>query len=308
MNLRKILLLFILIFWMLFLFNSTFAKIELDNNLINFTDKIKEVSIDNWNFWSSQKNTVEQIEFLWVSLLKTFKVVIQGLLLLFIVYAWAMMIMSQWNDEEQLWSAKRYIWHAVVALIFINIPWTLYDSFIWQKGENISWTFWDFTEKSFWFINSNWFFNILENVIKFIQVIIFFVAVLLLSISAIKLIMSRWREEVMKEHKNNIFYSVLGLVFVWLINTWRNIVFDWAKLQKNATDFFHQMAEFVLLFAWPIAIFFLVMAWYYFITANWDEDRIKKWKSIIINVLIWTVILLMSYTFLLDIKGFELPK
>jgi len=301
MNLRKILVLLIFAFSILFFISNTGAKIE---SPASFDFFLKDTSIDiNDIDWTG---TIEKIEFLWVSLLQTFKVVIQGLLLLFIVYAWAMMIMSQWSDEEQLWSAKRYIWHAVVALIFINIPWTLYKAFVWDTWEDITWSHWDFTGKRFWFINSEEFWNVLENIIQFTQVIVFFVAVLLLSISAIKLIMSRWREEVMKEHKNNIFYSILWLVFVWLIETWKDIVFDWKQLQEKATDFFSQMAEFILLFAWPVAIFFLIMAWYYFITANWDEDRIKKWKSIIVNVVIGVIILLMSYTFLLDIQDFKI--
>jgi hypothetical protein len=118
--------------------------------------------------------------------------------------------------------------------------------------------------------------------------------------------MSRWRDDVMKEHKNNIFYSLLWLVFVWLIWTWRDIIFDWAQIEIKSKAFFNHMVEFILIFAWPVAIFFLILAWYYFITASWDEDRIKKWKNIIINVILWFIILLMSYTFLLDLNNFKI--
>jgi hypothetical protein len=53
--------------------------------------------------------------------------------------------------------------------------------------------------------------------------------------------------------------------------------------------------------AGPVAIVFLTLAWYYYITANGDDERISKAKNIIINTLIATVILLASYTFLLDL-------
>ena len=53
--------------------------------------------------------------------------------------------------------------------------------------------------------------------------------------------------------------------------------------------------------AWPIVIFFLTMAGYYYITANWDEDKVKKWKNIVVNVLLATAILLISYIFLNDL-------
>jgi hypothetical protein len=52
-----------------------------------------------------------------------------GLMVIYIVYTGAMMIMSMGSDEEQLSSAKRQIWYAAVALIFINIPGTLYEAF-----------------------------------------------------------------------------------------------------------------------------------------------------------------------------------
>ncbi len=304
MNLRKILISLILLFWIFFLANNTMAvNIEMWNN--DFERLVERVSI-NTDSVDDKRGIVEKIESLWVNLLWTFKVVIQWLLLLFIVYAWAMMIMSMWTNEEDLASAKRHIRYALIALVFINMPWTIYDALVDGWWEDITQSIWIVTDKTFGFINMENLLTIIWNIVQFIQVIIFFIAILLLSLSAIKLIMARWREDVIKEHKNNIFYSLLWLVFVWLIWLWKDIVFDWVNIQTKAKGFFNSMAEFILMFAWPIAIFFLIMAWYYFITANWDEDKIKKWKSIIVNVVLWFVILLMSYTFLLDLNDFNI--
>jgi uncharacterized membrane protein YoaK (UPF0700 family) len=56
-----------------------------------------------------------------------------GILVIFLVYTGAMMIMSMGSNEEQLSSSKRQIWYAVVAILFINIPGSLYNSF-YQDG------------------------------------------------------------------------------------------------------------------------------------------------------------------------------
>jgi hypothetical protein len=67
------------------------------------------------------------------------------------------------------------------------------------------------------------------------------------------------------------------------------------------------MSNLALFFAWPIAIFFLTLAWYYYITSNGDEERVKKAKAIVINTVIATLILLASYTFLLDLQSISIP-
>jgi hypothetical protein len=45
----------------------------------------------------------------------------------------------------------------------------------------------------------------------------------------------------------------------------------------------------------------LTIAGYYYITSNGKEERVKKAKSIVINTILATLILLASYTFLLDL-------
>lgn len=62
-------------------------------------------------------------------ILTTIKVFIQGLLIIMIVYTGFMMIYSMGSDEETLSKAKRQIWYFLVALLFINIPGTIFEAF-----------------------------------------------------------------------------------------------------------------------------------------------------------------------------------
>jgi len=57
-----------------------------------------------------------------------------------------------------------------------------------------------------------------------------------------------------------------------------------------------------LFFAGPTAILFLIYGGYLFITSAGDEEKAKKGKNIVINTAIAALILLASYTFLVDLK------
>ena len=110
---------------------------------------------------------------------------------------------------------------------------------------------------------------------------------------------STWNEEDIKEAKNKIIWSVVWLIFIWFIESWQAFVYWWEI--KDWANLFKTLEELALFFAWPIAIFFLTLAWYYYITSNGDEEKIKKAKSIVINTVIATVILLASHSFLKDL-------
>jgi len=45
----------------------------------------------------------------------------------------------------------------------------------------------------------------------------------------------------------------------------------------------------------------MTLAAYYYITANGEEEKVKKAKNIIVNTVFATLILLAAYTFLLDL-------
>lgn len=264
--------------------------------------EISNVSIDSVS-WTP----VEMIEKTWISLLKTAKVILQWLLILFVVYIWVQMIISMWSDEEELWKAKRQIYYTLIALIFINIPWTIFNVFyggsrnaIWSNISAGSFNGDAETQKSIFFDYSLFWNTFFEKIIWFIQVAIFWIAVIMLIIAWIRILTSRWREERIKEWKNKIVWTIIWLLMLTIIELWKQFIFKWKV--SDWVDLFKTLTDIALFFAWPIAIVFLTLAWYYYITSNWDEERTKKAKAIIINTILATIILLASYTFLLDLR------
>lgn len=299
-NITKIILLSIL---SLFIFTlSVNAWIE----LIDPSGEIKNISID----WIKTDWTlVENINSTWMSILTTVKVIFEWVLIIYIVYIWIQMIVSMWTNEDELSKSKRSIRYTLVWLVFINIPGTIYNAFKqdnywtidWWMGYN-SWvtTPWDHSGNIL--INTFNFWNTLNwDIIWFIEVAIAAFAILMIVIAWTKMLISRWREEEVTKAKGKILWSLIWLVFVWFIEAWKELAFSWDI--GDWWNLFEAMSNLALFFAWPVAIAFLTLAAYYYITANGDEEKAKKAKSIVVNTLIATVLLLASYTFLLDLAN-----
>lgn len=269
---------------------------------INWLNDIKWLSETSIKTSWSSSSVSGNIQTIWLSLLEKVKYVLSWVMLIFIVYAWAQMILSMWTDEDNLSNSKRTIWYSLIWLVFINIPWTLYEAFV---GTNKSvawgiWNTWSSNIKDSIFINTDVFTATLnDSIIWFIEIMIASIAVLVIILAAFKVLSGN--EENVKEGKTKIIWSLAWLIFIWFIESWQTFAFN-GKVSDWVT-IFDTLANLMLFLAWPIAIMFLTMAWYYLVTSNWDEEKLTKAKSIIVNVVIGTIIILCSYIFLNDIAS-----
>lgn len=298
---KKTLIKIFLIFTIIFSFNNNVFAVDF-SKATEATSKIKDVSVaaKSWNMEAQINNITTNI-------FKTLKIAIWWLLVIYIVYAWVMMILSMWDDEKQLSSAKKSLWYAIVWLLFINVPWALYRSF---SDKNVA----DDITSSAWnditiyqrniFMNSDQFWATLWAIITFLEIAVVALAIFIFVYNWIKIMLSGWEDKNMSEAKNKILWSLAWLIFIWIMEVWRNFIFIW-DFKWAWQDMFSKLANLALFFAWPVAIFFLSLAWYYYITAGWEEEKIKKAKSIVINTVLATLILLWMYTFLLDLWTLE---
>lgn len=299
-NLLKITIFLILSFLAFWINGVNAWSIPLDS--VNWSENIKShsiVNIANTDTWDISNDA----KILWFKVLTIIKYIVSALLVILLVYAGIQMIMSMWSDEDKLSNAKRQLRYTLLWLVFINIPWSLYRIFEKSWSSTIDWGInWTWSSESdiSVLINTDLFSETINWwVVVFIQAGMSAIAIFIIIIQGINILTSRWREEQITEAKNKITWSLIWLVFVWFIEAWKRVVYsgnisDWA-------DLFNTMENLVLFFAWPIAIVFLTLAWYYYITANGEEDRIKKAKSIVINTVIATVILLASHALLKDL-------
>lgn len=289
--LRKSLLTLLLVIGIISLTNLSFADIV----TIPTTD-LTDASIGT----TPDKLDVE-VKNTWLAILETIKIILNWILVIFMVYIWATMIMSMWTNDEDLSSAKKQIRYAMIWLVFINIPWTLYNAIQtdwWSIWWNMSKS--GFTSNYFSNAILNWGLSgVVGNIVSFMEVLLFIVAIFMFVMAWLLLITSRWREEKMTEAKTKLIYGVLWLIFVWFIESWKAVAFGWSV--SGWISLFHTMLQIALFFVWATVMLFLTLASYYIITSSWDEEKVKKWKTIIVNSLIAIVILLASYTFLVDL-------
>ena len=270
---------------------------------IPWESSIQKESINITTTWDIQTD----INNTWFKLLSTIKVILEWIFIIFIVYAWWQMIMSMWDNEEKLSDSKRQLWYWLIALIFINIPWTLYQAFRKDTYWNIDWLinkWWFSTNSLDWniFINPlNFWFTFEDHIIWFFKITILASAILMFIIASYKVMLSKWNEEEVWKSKKFFLYWILALIFAGIIDVWKSVIFNWSV--SEGINLFSKLANIALFFAWPVAIFFLTLAWYYYITSNWDDEKVKKSKSIVINTVLWTLIILASYSFLLDLAN-----
>jgi len=296
-NIKYIILLIISITWLLFFCSNSFAGFD-----IPWTTQVENSSMDIASNW----DIVESINYLWFNVLQIVKLIIQGLLVIFMVYVWAQMIWSMGDDEETLTKSKRQIWYSILALLFINIPWSIYAAFHktdhWTISKVNNWDFMErWSESNMFFDMFNFWYTFWDQVVWFLEVTILAVAIVAIIYEWLKIIISAWNEEVITKAKTKLLYSVLALIFVWIIQAWKSFAFSFEVSQ--ATNIFSNLADLALFFAAPVAFFFLTIAAYYYITSAWDEEKVKKAKSIVINTILATLILLAAYTFLLDLAN-----
>lgn len=301
---------FSLILWLSLLISSigifsepTFAAaVDLTKDNINNINKLTEHTLQvDVNWWP-----VSAINNASKSILTTIKTILSGLMVIYVVYAWIQMIMSMWTDEEQLTSSKRQLRYTVVAFVFINIPWALFNAFnswaITTVNSRTSYGSWFKTPGNEWNIFMDTFSlwrTLNTDIIGFIEIIISAIAIIIIIIAWINMMTSRWREEKVTEAKDKIKWSIIAIILVWFLEAWKYVVFKW-KIEDGG-NFFESISNLALFFVWPIAIIYLTIAAYTYITANWDEEKLKRAKSIVVNIVLATIILLASYTFLLDL-------
>ncbi len=148
------------------------------------------------------------------------------------VYNGFVMMLSMGNDEEKLSSSKRQIRYALIGLLFINMPGTIYEAFNKDGTSTVgspvsNSTFLDNTGSSNMFVDFFVFGNTLnDNIIGFLQIMVFIAAVFMLVLAGIQLMTSRGQEEKLNEAKSKVLYTVLALIFVGFIEAWKRLAFS----------------------------------------------------------------------------------
>lgn len=271
----------ILLSAILFIFCFSFANaenIKWLNNLSSRNSKPEEIN--------------DKIKNSGINAINYARAIFSLILVVLIIYAWSQMVMFS-TDEDSVSKSKRTLWYSIVWVIFINFPVSLYYALVSDSGDN--------SQKGNFFINRDIFIKVTENILTGIEILLISVCVFVLVLEWIKLIANSKNPENFTKSIEKVKWVVVWLVFLWFIELWKVFLKTW-DTESWINNIFKPVAELLLYLAWPVALFFLSLAGYYYIFSNWDEDKAKKWKSIIINTSIWIIIILFIYVILNDLN------
>jgi hypothetical protein len=289
-------LLFILAWFLSAYTLHTYAAVDIPGG-----GKITEASI-----WVAIANgTVDGAKDFWFRILWVVRLAISWLALVYLVMIGAYMILGS-DSEDTIKKQRKQITYAIIGFLFLNVPNLVYTIFSWDARGPIGpgGAFSDTNGGSlFW--NTYEFEGIFGGIIAFLRVFVFGAAVTMFTWGLFNLLVSGGDDEKKKMAKNRIVYGLIGLIFMGFVGLWWELVAvgNFTKVIPSVTG---NIFSLVMYFVAPITIFMLIWGAYYFITSAGDEERMKKWKSILINTFIAVIILITALSFMTDLATFKL--
>ncbi len=98
--------------------------------------------------------------------------------------------------------------------------------------------------------------------------------------------------------KNSFYWLVWGLSLFQTTITDAAIDLWWSKVQdtmKWSTEAVDQSVQTLitaaLAFLYLLAVIYWLWGGFNILTAGWDEEKVKKWKTIIIHAIVWLIVI-----------------
>jgi len=241
------------------------------------------------------------------------------LALLYVGFLWV----TSMGNEERTSDGKNRIILIVLWLFIINIPEVLYRIFTGNDYRNIgfstkvndvgsqlrtSTSTTSIAENSadkcnFFFCPQNFWWTSIDAIIPVLEITMLVVAVVMFTIGGLRMLL--WGTEAAAETaKKRIGYWVIALLITGFIELLYRAIFFQTSLNSVAnkvTQVLTQWAKFFLYLAGPVAIISIIIWGYYFIISWGDEEKADKGKKILMYTFFATIMLLLGYTFLIEI-------
>jgi NADH:ubiquinone oxidoreductase subunit 6 (subunit J) len=164
--------------------------------------------------------SIESAKNLGFRILGVIRIVISGFALIYLVMVGAYMIIGS-DNEETVKTQRKQIFYALIGFLFLNIPGFVYTIFAPSNVGSIGTVDnWSSTTGSSIFWNTAGFEGIFGNIIAFLRVFAFGVAVTMFTWGLFNLLVSGGDDEKRKQAKNRIIYGIIGLIFLGFVQLW----------------------------------------------------------------------------------------
>ncbi len=157
---------------------------------------------------------------------------------------------------------------------------------------------WEMEGNEFFYVGTTgekWIKNLLLNIARDLRVIVFALVLLIGIILVIKLIFWENTEEEQKKLKMWILWASIWIMVMQIAFSVYKILFDkdvWALLWRSLSErIIEPFTDMLMLFASFIFIAMWIYAFYKIVTAGWDDDKVSKWKTTIVQAIIWFIVI-----------------
>lgn len=265
--------------------NSTVKK---NNHLKALQDSETDFTVDVWG--------KKWIYFTLIRIARDLKNVFFILAGLFFIIIVLKLLFSE-KTEEEVWNFKKWIiWISIwiiitqIAFYFINI--------LFDKDITVG-------------LADNFIDIIIYPFITLLETITGFAFIAMMIYSFFRMVTANWDEEAIKAWKMSILYALIWFVVVRITKGLVTAIYwktnCWSLFQINCTNqanlewipnIIVKIINWANGFVWVFVIIMIIYAWFLTLTSGWDEDKLKKSKSIILYIIIWIFILFSNYLIL----------
>ncbi len=202
-------------------------------------------------------------------------------------------IMGNMEGKDMIKEKRMSLLYAVIGLVFLSLSGEVVRVF---NPVNVATT----GEANLFLSGEGGFMGIVDSVLNLVKYSLWAVCVVMIVNIGYKMITSQEKE--ISAQKKNLMWTAIGLFIVQIADL---VVAPFASETQNKVEAGNQLlgniTGVLLSVLGPVALFFVTLAAFYFLTANGDEARIGKAKKILIGTVIAIVISFSAYTLVSEI-------
>lgn len=227
------------------------------------------------------------------------------------------------RDLKNLFFVISWVYFLIIVIRLI---------FSWKTDEEVAnfkkWIIWIsvwiiVTQIAYWFVNvmfdneidsylaTNFTKAIIGPLLNLLQTTVGFIFIAIMLYSFFRMVTANGDEEKIKNWKIAILYAIVWFIAIKIATALVNAIYlkidcsgiFWGSCFLSSdllwfSDIIVRIINWMNSFIWLIVILLIIYAWFLTFTSGWDEEKLKKTKSIIIYIIIWLLILVTSYLIL----------
>ncbi len=215
-----------------------------------------------------------------------------------VIMIWVLVVYFAWtgidfmlnpNDEGKNKAARRSFMYLLFGAFLVWwVTWILWR---WLAIDNLSW----WTENASTVFVNNLIWRVIFQVLSFLKAFAFFYAIIITMWYGFNMIRALDKEDAIKSAKRWVMNVLLALIFIKVIDFVFFIAQDYSFVSRAKT-FMMSIAKALWYILWAVMVITLIYTGFKYLTAQWDESKVKDAKNILSTIF---YVILIVFLFLL---------